>query len=252
LARKFLYVVAVLIVLALAAAFAYRFYGVQLMRQFMVPSGEAARWRRPIALPMPARNVDRAARQARQSRFMDAEGYKPAASPEAAVFFVHPTSFLDTKTWNAPLDNQDANNRAALFLRGQASAFNSVGAIWAPRYRQATFGAFLTSKARCAKGARLRLSRRPRRVRPVRRRGRRPSDHPRRAQPGRAASLAAARRSHRRQADREAGDRGLCRRLAGLASPPICPRWACPPAPAPTRPAASFRGRASPSPPIRR
>ena len=40
LARKFLYVVAVLITLVLAAAFAYRFYGAQLMRQFMVPSGE--------------------------------------------------------------------------------------------------------------------------------------------------------------------------------------------------------------------
>jgi hypothetical protein len=78
-------------------------------------------------------------------------GYQPAAKPAAAVFFVHPTSFLDTKMWNAPLDNQDANNRAALFLRGQASAFNSVGEIWAPRYRQATFGAFLTSKASAGK-----------------------------------------------------------------------------------------------------
>jgi hypothetical protein len=33
-----------------------------------------------------------------------------------------------------------------LFVRSQASAFNSVGAIWAPRYRQAAFGAFLTSE----------------------------------------------------------------------------------------------------------
>ena len=37
LVRKFLYVVAALIVLAIAAAFAYRFFGVELMRMAMVP-----------------------------------------------------------------------------------------------------------------------------------------------------------------------------------------------------------------------
>jgi hypothetical protein len=152
LARKFLYVVVVLIVLALAAAFAYRFYGVQLMRQFMVPAGEV------VALPpADARAYARPdmwiARPDKPDNpaLWTPSGYKPAEKPEAAIFFVHPTSFLDTHTWNAPLDNQDANNRAALFLRGQASAFNSVGAIWAPRYRQATFGAFLTSKASAQK-----------------------------------------------------------------------------------------------------
>jgi hypothetical protein len=31
-------------------------------------------------------------------------------------------------------------------LRGQASAFNAVGTIWAPVYRQAAFGAFLSDK----------------------------------------------------------------------------------------------------------
>lgn len=147
LARKFLYVVAGLIVLALAAAFAYRLYGVQLMRQFMVPSGEVA------VLPPPEPTaygradmwIARPDKPGNPALWTPA-GYKPAPRPPAAVFFVHPTSFLDTATWNAPLDNADANSRAALFLRGQASAFNSVGAIWAPRYRQATFGAFLTNK----------------------------------------------------------------------------------------------------------
>ncbi|MDP5277877.1 DUF3089 domain-containing protein [Sphingomonas sp. DG1-23] len=151
-ARKFLYVVVILIVLALAAAFAYRFYGVQLMRQFMVPAGEA------VALPpadarayaRPDMWIARPDKPGNPALWAPT-GYTPAAKPEAAVFFVHPTSFLDTRTWNAPLDNADANNRAALFLRGQASAFNSVGAIWAPRYRQATFGAFLTSKSSAQK-----------------------------------------------------------------------------------------------------
>jgi hypothetical protein len=38
-----------------------------------------------------------------------------------------------------------------LFLQSQASAFNSVGEIWAPKYRQATFGAFLTGEADAGK-----------------------------------------------------------------------------------------------------
>src|SRR3546814_18689446 len=46
-------------------------------------------------------------------------------------------------------------SRARLFIQGQASAFNNAGQIWAPRYRQATFGAFLTGKkeAQMALGA---------------------------------------------------------------------------------------------------
>jgi hypothetical protein len=78
-------------------------------------------------------------------------GYKPAERPEAAVFFIHPTSYLERTSWNAPLDDAEANARADLFLRGQASAFNEVGEIWAPRYRQATFGAFLTNEENAQK-----------------------------------------------------------------------------------------------------
>lgn len=147
-ARKFLYLVAALIVLVLAGLLAYRLYGVQLMRQFMVPSAPVE------ALPPTAAQAYASADMwiARPDKpgnpaLWTPEGMAPAADPKAAVFFIHPTSFLDTQHWNAPLDNADANDRAALFLRGQASAFNGMGAIWAPRYRQATFGAFLTDKA---------------------------------------------------------------------------------------------------------
>lgn len=148
LARKFLYVVAVLIVLGLAAAFAYRFYGVQMMRRFMVPDS-AVQALPPLDPGTYARADMWIARPDKPGNpaLWTPSGYQPADKPRAAVFFIHPTSFLDTKTWNAPLDNADANARAELFLRGQASAFNAVGAIWAPRYRQATFGAFLTSAA---------------------------------------------------------------------------------------------------------
>ena len=74
-------------------------------------------------------------------------GYTPEAKPKAAVFFIHPTSYIGRDHWNAALDDAETNARAAIFLRGQASAFNAAGDIWSPRYRQATFGAFLTSVA---------------------------------------------------------------------------------------------------------
>ncbi|HWK42990.1 MAG TPA: DUF3089 domain-containing protein [Croceibacterium sp.] len=64
----------------------------------------------------------------------------------AAVFFVHPTSYLDRARWNAPLKDEQSQLRAQLFLRGIASPFGMAKEIWAPRYRQATFGAFLTDK----------------------------------------------------------------------------------------------------------
>ena len=152
LARKFLYVVAALIVLALAGLLVYRIWGIQILRQALIPSA-------PLVTlpPAPSDAYARAdlwiARPDKPGNpaLWTPEGYAPAADPPAAVFFVHPTSFLDRNRWNAPLDNAEANWRAEIFLRGQASAFNEVGAIWAPRYRQATFGAFLTSKAEAKK-----------------------------------------------------------------------------------------------------
>ncbi|RYS18566.1 DUF3089 domain-containing protein, partial [Staphylococcus pseudintermedius] len=73
-------------------------------------------------------------------------GVARTGRPSASVFFIHPTSYLSRAQWNAPVDDPESANRAALFVRSQASVFNDVAAIWAPRYRQATFGAFLTSR----------------------------------------------------------------------------------------------------------
>jgi hypothetical protein len=67
-----------------------------------------------------------------------------------AVFFVHPTSYVNRASWNAPLENSgdpEAERIARIYLRGMASPFNDASEIWAPRYRQATFGAFLTDAA---------------------------------------------------------------------------------------------------------
>ena len=155
-ARKFLYLVAILTMLAVASAFAYRLFGAQLLRTAMVPSA-----------PFRAEPAAKSSVYAKASMWLARPdiadnpalwappGYQAAARPPAAVFFIHPTSYLNRAQWNAPLDDAEANARAALFLRGQASAFNDVGQIWAPRYRQATFGAFLTDQPAAMKARAL-------------------------------------------------------------------------------------------------
>jgi len=148
-ARKFLYVMAGLVVLALAGMLAYRIWGVDLMRIAMTPS-ETFRAQPSLASQAyddPKMWLARPDLSSDAARWTP-QGYRPgAAGTGAAVFFIHPTSYLNRAHWNAPLDDAEANDRAALFLRAQASAFNGSGDIWAPRYRQATFGAFLTSEA---------------------------------------------------------------------------------------------------------
>ena len=150
--RKFLYVVVALIVLALAASLAYRLWGVGMMRLAMVPGGAFER-QAPVdaaAYRDTTRWLARPDLPGNPAQWTPA-GYHPRAQPGgAAVFFIHPTSYLNRAHWNAPLDDREANERAALFLRGQATVFNEAGDIWAPRYRQATFGAFLTDRAAAA------------------------------------------------------------------------------------------------------
>jgi hypothetical protein len=157
LARKFLYVVAVLIVFVIGAGIAYRYYGNQLMRWAMTPS---AQFEAQPAVPAdayadPKLWLARPDKPGNPALWLP-PGVAPTAPGAAAVFFIHPTSYLDKAHWNAPLNDAEANGRAALFLQGQASAFSAAGAIWAPRYRQATFGAFLTDQP--AAGAALDLA----------------------------------------------------------------------------------------------
>lgn len=72
------------------------------------------------------------------------DGLADDAPGTAAVFYIHPTTYLATDRWNAPLEpGGDTEFRTRLFVQSQASAFNGAGQIWAPRYRQAAYGAFL-------------------------------------------------------------------------------------------------------------
>lgn len=152
-ARKFIYFIATMTVLFLAGAFILDAYGEDLAEFVFVPEiefeeqvqlednvyAEVNMW-----LAHPEKKTKNPALWLPQG-FEDSEP-KLSDDDKAAIFFVHPTSFLKKNHWNAPLDDQESQARARIFLRGQASAFNAVGDVWAPRYRQAAIGAFLTDK----------------------------------------------------------------------------------------------------------
>lgn len=151
-ARKFLYAVAGLIVLVIAALLVYRIWGMQLIRAVMVPREAFAQ-----IPPLPANAYDdpkmwiaRPDITRDNPALWTPEGVKDARTGEkAAVFFIHPTSYITTlgdAHWNMRLDDQESLATARRFVRNQASAFNAAGSIWAPRYRQANYGAFLTDK----------------------------------------------------------------------------------------------------------
>jgi hypothetical protein len=147
-ARRFLYVIAGLIMLTLAAALAYRLFGEQLFRAAMIPSIPFSQSPQAAAPDYGGADawLSRPGLAADPSRWAP-KGFAPTPHPVVAVFYVSPTAFLRRDRWNAPLDDAQSDHYLRLFAQSQASAFNGVGAIWAPRYRQTTFGAFLTSEA---------------------------------------------------------------------------------------------------------
>ena len=153
-ARKFLYVIAFLIFLVVLAGIIWAVFSDRLIRMSFVPGA-------PFAEQAPAAANAYSAKAMWYAR-PDITAANPAewrpkgiavgsSTRGALVFFVHPTSYLTRAAWNAPLDDTISADLARTFIRGQASAFNGVGAIWAPRYRQATFGSFLTTQAEAQK-----------------------------------------------------------------------------------------------------
>lgn len=155
-AKKFLYFVAVIIVLVIAGLIVLRIWASELTALALVPSEEfieqealaenayadAALW---YVRPGQGEALIRW-----QPDFSDISEDRPTppapSSPDFALFFVHPTSHLSRSSWNAEIGDEEAERIARIYLRGMASPFSSASEIWAPRYRQATLGAFLTDK----------------------------------------------------------------------------------------------------------
>lgn len=68
----------------------------------------------------------------------DGSGYGDLqASARADVFYVHPTTGMNDNDDNVSLDDSKALAMARIMLMTQATPFNSVARIYAPRYRQA-------------------------------------------------------------------------------------------------------------------
>ena len=144
-ARRFLIFVFILILLFVAGAFAIFQFGQQVLIKQAIPTGH-------FTAPAPNSGPDYSKAEnwvARPDISDNPSSYVPAGistaeQGQAAIFYVHPTTYLKRDRWNAPISGDgESDNRVGLFVQSQAGALNSSGKIWAPRYRQAAFGAFL-------------------------------------------------------------------------------------------------------------
>jgi hypothetical protein len=73
------------------------------------------------------------------------------ANAAVDVFFIHPTIFFDKKEWNADVEDEKLNKQIeSTTIRHQASIFNGVGRVYAPRYRQMVYGGFMVDKTQAA------------------------------------------------------------------------------------------------------
>jgi hypothetical protein len=149
LARKFLYVIALLITLAVVAMISFSFFGTRIMQSVMTPRVAFS-----APAPLPKDFYEKAqgwlsrpdGRQSDPASWQPSSPLDPPAWGNAAIFFIHPTSAFDTMRWNAPVADPLSSAQAERFLRMQASALSTSGRVWAPRYRQAVFGAFMTDQ----------------------------------------------------------------------------------------------------------
>ena len=154
-ARKFLYFIATMIILVIAGAFVLNIWSKELTEFALVPRGDFVE-QQPLDqnayqdpnmwFSRPGIGIDDPARWQPASRETGRELPEgDAVGGNFAVFFVHPTSYLDRTKWNAALDDAESQRIARLYVRGMASPFNRASEIWAPKYRQATIGSFLTN-----------------------------------------------------------------------------------------------------------
>ncbi len=147
-ARRFLYIIAAIIFLILGAGIVWTLFPQAVMRWTFIPSTS---FTAPSAAGAPDYTkadawLSRPGTRDDPARWLP-PGVPAVASTRAAIFFVPPTTYLNRAHWNAPIDDKEADGRAHVIVSTEASAFSNVGQVWAPRYRQATVGAFLTTNA---------------------------------------------------------------------------------------------------------
>ncbi|QIK79561.1 DUF3089 domain-containing protein [Sphingomonas piscis] len=143
-ARRFLLIIFILTLLVVGAGFALFRYGQSVLIAQATPSGrfvapkesgpdyrQAASW---LARPGNSQNP---------ADWLPDGVQRPAKAGNAAIFYIHPTTYLRGDRWTGPVDDGESGRWTNLFVQSQASAFTGAGEVWAPKYRQAAFGAFL-------------------------------------------------------------------------------------------------------------
>lgn len=144
--RRFLGCLVFVVILAVAGAFLMFQFGDRVLTRIATPKGH---YEAPVGSAPDYASAN--AWLARPGNGPTLADWMPVGAPsatnptrEAATFYVHPTTYLQNDRWNAPLNPGDeVGRRTDVFVQSQASAFNAVSEVWAPRYRQAAFGAFL-------------------------------------------------------------------------------------------------------------
>ena len=145
-ARRFLILIFVLTLIFVGGAFALYQWGDQVLVRMATPTGhyqepakgsgpdyarDEAWWAKPGMADNP-------------SRWLPVGLAAAVPATPAATFYVHPTTYLERDSWNAPINAAgEPARRARVFVETQAGAFNNVSTVWAPKYRQAAYGAFL-------------------------------------------------------------------------------------------------------------
>ncbi|WP_296679109.1 DUF3089 domain-containing protein [Novosphingobium sp.] len=148
-ARKFLYFIAFCIIVYIGGRLALQFYPERLSQAAFTPS---TRFEPQPALAANAYDdpgmwlAKPGMGSTNPALWMPGDVIRDTPGPIVPVFFVHPTSYVKKDHWNAPLDDRDARAISETMVRGEASVFNGSGEIWAPRYRQAAAGAFITDQ----------------------------------------------------------------------------------------------------------
>lgn len=67
------------------------------------------------------------------------------AEAAADVFFIHPTTFMESENWNADVYDEGLNHSTdSRAIKHQASIFNAAGRVFAPRYRQMVYAGFFS------------------------------------------------------------------------------------------------------------
>ena len=145
-ARRFLMLIVILTLIFVGGAFALYQFGDQVLVRMATPTGH---FEEPAKGSGPDYSAEtawlaRPGLRDNPSDWLPGGVIAAPAGEKAATFYLHPTTYLDRDRWNATLEaDGEPATRARLFVQTQASAFNGRSDIWAQRYRQAAYGAFL-------------------------------------------------------------------------------------------------------------